>query len=66
MELTSFVSPKWVPQLKDAGDIITYCSDENRNLVLTPNEKGIARAKKQTAKTWLFCGSQQHLQSKEY
>jgi hydroxymethylglutaryl-CoA lyase len=45
MELTSFVSPKWVPQLKDAGDIIKYCTDESRNLVLTPNEKGVARAK---------------------
>jgi hydroxymethylglutaryl-CoA lyase len=45
MELTSFVSPKWVPQLKDAGDIIKYCIDESRNLVLTPNKKGVARAK---------------------
>ncbi|UAL50918.1 hydroxymethylglutaryl-CoA lyase [Bacillus sp. CMF21] len=44
MELTSFVSPKWVPQLKDAGDIIKYCTDESRNLVLTPNKKGVARA----------------------
>ncbi|MGG4492080.1 hydroxymethylglutaryl-CoA lyase [Metabacillus idriensis] len=45
MELTSFVSPKWVPQLKDALEIIQYCTDEHRNLVLTPNEKGVMRAK---------------------
>ncbi|WP_411333333.1 hydroxymethylglutaryl-CoA lyase [Metabacillus indicus] len=54
MELTSFVSPKWVPQLKDAGEIISYCSDEDRNLVLTPNEKGIARAKEANCKDVAF------------
>lgn len=45
MELTSFVSPKWVPQLKDAEEIIRYCTDEHRNIVLTPNEKGVELAK---------------------
>lgn len=43
MELTSFVSPKWVPQMKDAEEIITSCLDESRNIVLAPNRKGIER-----------------------
>ncbi|WP_200801570.1 hydroxymethylglutaryl-CoA lyase [Bacillus sinesaloumensis] len=43
MELTSFVSPKWVPQMKDAEDILTNCLDSTRNIVLAPNRKGIER-----------------------
>ncbi|HEU5140557.1 MAG TPA: hydroxymethylglutaryl-CoA lyase [Bacillales bacterium] len=44
MELTSFVSPKWVPQMKDAREVIENCLDSNgRNYVLTPNKKGIDR-----------------------
>ncbi|EIJ78764.1 hydroxymethylglutaryl-CoA lyase [Bacillus methanolicus PB1] len=44
MELTSFVSPKWVPQMSDAGEIVEEClDDETRNIVLAPNRKGIDR-----------------------
>ncbi|MDF0726124.1 hydroxymethylglutaryl-CoA lyase [Cytobacillus sp. S13-E01] len=43
MELTSFVSPKWVPQMGDASEVITACLDQTRNLVLAPNRKGIDR-----------------------
>ncbi|WP_189655225.1 hydroxymethylglutaryl-CoA lyase [Bacillus sp. HNG] len=43
MELTSFVSPKWVPQMKDAEEVITACLDDTRNIVLAPNRKGIER-----------------------
>ncbi|WP_408006619.1 hydroxymethylglutaryl-CoA lyase [Pseudalkalibacillus sp. A8] len=43
MELTSFVSPKWVPQMSDAKEIIDACLDKKRNFVLTPNRKGIER-----------------------
>ena len=43
MELTSFVSPKWVPQMKDAEDILSNCLDSTRNIVLAPNRKGIER-----------------------
>jgi hydroxymethylglutaryl-CoA lyase len=44
MELTSFVSPKWVPQMADAAEIVEGCLDVNtRNIVLTPNRKGIDR-----------------------
>jgi hydroxymethylglutaryl-CoA lyase len=43
MELTSFVSPKWVPQMKDAEEVIENCLDDRRNYVLTPNKKGMGR-----------------------
>ncbi|KLT17091.1 hydroxymethylglutaryl-CoA lyase [Neobacillus vireti] len=44
MELTSFVSPKWVPQMGDAAEIVADCLDENsRDIVLAPNRKGIDR-----------------------
>ncbi|WNF21600.1 hydroxymethylglutaryl-CoA lyase [Mesobacillus jeotgali] len=44
MELTSFVSPKWVPQMGDAAEIVADCLDCNtRNIVLAPNKKGIER-----------------------
>lgn len=44
MELTSFVSPKWVPQMGDAPEIVADCLDESsRNIVLAPNRKGIDR-----------------------
>jgi hydroxymethylglutaryl-CoA lyase len=42
IELTSFVSPKWVPQMKDAKEVIDACNDEHtRNFVLVPNRKGV-------------------------
>ncbi|HET7579568.1 MAG TPA: hydroxymethylglutaryl-CoA lyase [Bacillales bacterium] len=44
MELSSFVSPKWVPQMKDAEEVIANCLCENgRDYVLTPNKKGMER-----------------------
>lgn len=44
MEITSFVSPKWVPQMADAAEIVTDCKNEDmRMLVLAPNRKGIER-----------------------
>jgi hydroxymethylglutaryl-CoA lyase len=44
MELTSFVSPRWVPQMSDAAEIVEECLDERtRNIVLAPNRKGIDR-----------------------
>ncbi|MBS4173368.1 hydroxymethylglutaryl-CoA lyase [Bacillus sp. FJAT-49736] len=42
MELTSFVSPKWVPQMQDAAEIVLANSTgEHRNIVLAPNRKGV-------------------------
>jgi hydroxymethylglutaryl-CoA lyase len=51
MELTSFVSPKWIPQMQDAREIVKAFSDDKRNIVLTPNEKGIMTARE------LNCGA---------
>ncbi|MEK5039436.1 hydroxymethylglutaryl-CoA lyase [Sporosarcina sp. FSL K6-3457] len=44
MELTSFVSPKWVPQMADAKEIIANTSQVGRQFVLTPNAKGVELA----------------------
>ncbi len=44
MELTSFVSPKWVPQMADAKEIVTKASTVGRQFVLTPNAKGVELA----------------------
>ena len=43
MELTSFVSPKWVPQMKDASEIVESCLDSGRDIVLAPNRRGVDR-----------------------
>ncbi|WP_409251262.1 hydroxymethylglutaryl-CoA lyase [Bacillus sp. SCS-153A] len=43
MELTSFVSPKWVPQMKDASEIVESCLSSERDIVLAPNRKGVDR-----------------------
>lgn len=40
MELTSFVSPKWVPQMADAKSIVEKTEKTGRQIVLAPNEKG--------------------------
>lgn len=44
MELTSFVSPKWVPQMADAQEIVAKTKKLGRQFVLTPNERGITAA----------------------
>lgn len=44
MELTSFVSPKWVPQMADAKDIIAKTKRAGRQFVLTPNTRGVELA----------------------
>ncbi|WP_223633024.1 hydroxymethylglutaryl-CoA lyase [Planococcus sp. 4-30] len=44
MELTSFVSPKWVPQMADAKEIVAQTEKVGRQFVLTPNERGINAA----------------------
>ncbi len=45
VEATSFVHPKWVPQLADAAEVMTTLGDEGRDLpVLVPNERGLDRA----------------------
>jgi hydroxymethylglutaryl-CoA lyase len=45
VEATSFVHPRWVPQLADAEDLMRMLGDEGRDLpVLVPNERGLDRA----------------------
>jgi hydroxymethylglutaryl-CoA lyase len=46
IEATSFVHPKWVPQLADAEQLLTTLDRRPgvRYPVLVPNEKGLARA----------------------
>lgn len=53
IEATSFVSPKWVPQMADAAQVLAQL-DLNSNInfpVLTPNMKGLEQA--------LECGARQ-------
>ncbi|WP_246942414.1 hydroxymethylglutaryl-CoA lyase [Bacillus pinisoli] len=51
MEITSFVSPKWVPQMSDASNIVKATYDQSRNIVLTPNRKGVDRALQEGCKS---------------
>ena len=45
VEATSFVHPKWVPQLADAADLMRDLGEDGRDLpVLVPNERGLDRA----------------------
>ena len=48
IELTSFVSPKWVPQLSDAAEVLERAAEMRSDSVcfsaLIPNEKGLERA----------------------
>lgn len=46
IEVSSFVSPKWVPQMADAADILGQLEPrpETNYIVLTPNLKGFDRA----------------------
>ena len=46
LEATSFVSPKWIPQLADAEDLLAglRARDGVRYPVLVPNERGLDRA----------------------
>ncbi|MDX5475280.1 MAG: hydroxymethylglutaryl-CoA lyase [Bacillaceae bacterium] len=44
IELTSFVSPKWVPQMADANEVISATLGGHvRDFVLVPNKKGIEK-----------------------
>lgn len=47
VETTSFVDPRWVPQLADAAEVLELLGDEGRGVarpVLVPNERGLDRA----------------------
>lgn len=46
IEVTSFVSPKWVPQMADHTELVMQLpkSSEVRTIALVPNEKGLSNA----------------------
>ena len=45
VEATSFVHPKWVPQLADAAELMASLGEAGRDCpVLVPNERGLDRA----------------------
>ncbi|MFI5717873.1 hydroxymethylglutaryl-CoA lyase [Nocardia sp. NPDC051750] len=46
LELTSFVSPRWIPQLADAGELLAELElpGDIRQVVLAPNRRGLDRA----------------------
>ncbi|MDQ0189379.1 hydroxymethylglutaryl-CoA lyase [Alicyclobacillus cycloheptanicus] len=44
VEITAFVSPKWVPLMKDAETVATALRDCHETIALVPNEKGFDRA----------------------
>ena len=46
LEVTSFVSAKWIPQLADAESLLAELDlpDDVRQVVLAPNERGLDRA----------------------
>tara|TARA_R110002096_G_scaffold168798_7_gene340093 strand:- start:17307 stop:18206 length:900 start_codon:yes stop_codon:yes gene_type:complete len=52
IEVTSFVSPKWVPQMADAADVLNQLPlrEDTAYIVLTPNFRGFERAIESGAK----------------
>lgn len=51
VEATSFVSPKRVPQLDDAADVLAELDDLTKHPVLVPNMRGLERAKQNGVKS---------------
>jgi len=67
IEATSFVSPKWVPQLKDAHEVFTGIKQISSVSypVLTPNMKGFERALEADAKEIaVFCAASETFSQK--
>jgi hydroxymethylglutaryl-CoA lyase len=51
IEITSFVSPKWIPQLADADELVETMEEHHKHpgvtySALVPNAKGLERAKR--------------------
>ena len=59
IEVTSFVSPKWVPQMADAADVLEgiYRRPSVTYTALTPNVKGYTAAKRAFAEEVAIFGS---------
>lgn len=66
MEITSFVNPKWLPQMLDAaqvvGAILAAAPADFRAIALAPNYKGVELAKKAGIKdvTYVVSASETH------
>lgn len=70
MEVTSFVHPKWVPQLADASKVIEavrqYAEGENFELIaLVPNQYGALKAKENMVDTITYVISVSERHNKE-
>lgn len=58
VEATSFVHPRWVPQLADAAELMELLGEPGRDCpVLVPNERGLDRALELGAKHVAIFGS---------
>ncbi|MEH6941724.1 hydroxymethylglutaryl-CoA lyase [Bacillus sp. JJ722] len=59
IEATSFVSPKWVPQMADAAEICQFCRELNIAFIaLTPNVKALNQAiEQQVPQIAIFVGA---------
>ena len=68
IEVGSFVSPKWVPQMADSKIVYEGIEKkENINLsVLVPNIKGYLQARELKVMRWLFLPLQQKVFQKKY
>jgi len=57
IEITSFVNPKYVPNLADAEDVVRRTKHLGEFAVLVPNERGISRARDSGANKFNVCFS---------
>lgn len=68
MEITSFVNPKWVPQMADAAavaaEILESAPEDFRAIALSPNKRGVENAVKAGIKnvTYVLSASESHNQ----
>lgn len=66
IEITSFVNPKAVPQLRDAAEVVAQCRCKNvETSVLVPNRRGLRAAQEAGAEKLVFfiSASEPHNQS---
>lgn len=66
MEITSFVNPKWIPQMADAADVVGIilkeAPEDFRAIALAPNPRGVENAVKAGLKniTYVVSASESH------
>lgn len=68
MEITSFVNPKWLPQMSDAtavaAEVLKSAPEDFRAIALAPNKRGVENAVKAGLKhvTYVLSASESHNQ----